>query len=129
MSGDGKVSYGPLVCVVDDDSLMRDSTVRLIRSFGFRAEAFASAQQFDNSGHRENTACLILDVRMPGMSGIELQRELVASHRAIPVILITAHEDEGLRVQGLRDGAVAFLVKPFSEESLLQAVRSALAER
>lgn len=129
MSGDVKLSDEPLVCVVDDDSLMRDSTVRLIRLCGFRAEGFASAEQFDNSRWRENTACLILDVRMPGMSGIELQRELVASHRTIPVIFISANDAEGLRVQGLRDGAVAFLVKPFSEESLLQAVRSALAQR
>jgi FixJ family two-component response regulator len=128
MSANAKVYKKPLLCVVDDDSLMRDSTVRLIRSFGFRVEAFASAEEFDNSGYLEETACLILDVRMPGTSGLELQRQLLANRRAIPVILITADEDEGLRAQALRGGAIAFLLKPFSEESLLQALRSALVE-
>jgi FixJ family two-component response regulator len=128
MSANAKAYKKPLVCVVDDDSLMRDSTARLIRSFGFSVEAFASAEEFDNSGYLEETACLILDVRMPGTSGLELQRQLVANRRAIPVILITAYEDEGLRAQALRGGAIAFLLKPFSEESLLQALRSALTE-
>jgi FixJ family two-component response regulator len=94
MSANAKVSEKPLVCVVDDDSLIRDSTVRLIRSFGFRVEAFASAEEFGNSGYLEETACLILDVRMPGMDGLELQHRLSETGNRIPIVFITAHADE-----------------------------------
>ena len=104
MSASAKLSEKPLVCVVDDDSLLRDSTLRLLRSFGFRAETFASAEEFLNSSYLQEAARLILDMRMPGMSGIELQRKLVASHYEIPVIFITAYEEEGTRAQALREG-------------------------
>jgi FixJ family two-component response regulator len=129
MSADAKVSEKPLVCVVDDDSLMRDSTARLIRSFGFRAEAFASAEEFDNSGYLEETACLILDVRMPGMDGLELQHRLSETRKRIPIVFITAHADDEQERRAMEAGAVGFLYKPFSQESILQAVRFALGEQ
>ena len=129
MSANGKVSEKPLVCVVDDDSLIRDSTVRLIRSFGFRVEAFPSAEGFGNSGYLEETACLILDVRMPGMSGLDLQHQLAVTHCRIPIILITSHEDDGARARALVAGAVAFLYKPFREEALLNALHTALKSK
>jgi FixJ family two-component response regulator len=129
MSANTKVSEKVVVCVVDDDSLIRDSTQRLLRSFGFRAEAFASAEEFRNSGYLAETACLILDVRMPGVSGIELQHQLAASHCEIPVIFITAYEDEGMRAQALRDGVGALLIKPFSEQALINAINEALTSK
>jgi FixJ family two-component response regulator len=129
MSANAKVSEKALVCVVDDDSLMRDSTVRLIHSFGFRVEGFASADEFGNSGYLEETACLILDVRMPGMDGLELQCRLSEAGEQIPIIFITAHADDQQERRAMEAGAVGFLYKPFSQESLLQAVRSALGEQ
>jgi FixJ family two-component response regulator len=129
MTANGKVSEQPLVCVVDDDALIRDSTVRLIRSFGFRVEAFASAEEFGNSGYFEETACLILDVRMPGMDGLELQYHLSEAGERIPIVFITAHADDEQERRAMEAGAVGFLYKPFSQESLLQAVRSALGEQ
>jgi len=115
-----------LVLVVEDDDLMRSSTRRLLRSAGFRVEAFASAEEFLKSGRAAETACLILDLRMPGMNGLELQRHLAAEGCHIPIIFITAHDNQELRMQALREGAVDFLLKPFSEEALLQAIRKAL---
>jgi FixJ family two-component response regulator len=129
MSGNAKISEKSIVCVVDDDSLIRDSTQRLIRSFGFRAEAFASAEEFESAGYLEEAAWLILDVRMPGMSGIELQRQLASRRREIPIIFITAYEDEVVRAQAIREGAVAFLIKPFSEEVLLDAIHMAFSPK
>jgi len=89
-------------------------------------EAFASAEEFLNSGNLHNTRCMILDVRMPVMNGLELQRRLAASHREIPVIFITAHGDEAARSQALKDGAVDYLIKPFREEALLHAISVAM---
>jgi FixJ family two-component response regulator len=129
MSANGKVSEKPLVCVVDDDSLIRDSTVRLIRSFGFRVEAFASAEEFRNSGYLEETACLVLDVRMPDIDGLELQRRLSEAGERIPIVFITAYADDEQERRAMEAGAVGFLYKPFSQESLLQAVRSAVGEQ
>ena len=118
----------PLVSIVDDDESVRESLRGLIRSIGLGVETFASAEDFARSAQLENTDCLILDVRMPGMSGLDLQRELVASERDIPIIFITAHgSDEGVRARALRDGAVAYLSKPFSEDALLDAVNAALS--
>ena|SRR5262245_49479611 len=116
----------PLISVVDDDTSVRESLQCLIRSFGFAVEAFASAEEFLNSGNLHNTRCMILDVRMPVMNGPELQRRLAASHREIPVIFITAHGDEAARSQALKDGAVDYLIKPFREEALLHAIRVAM---
>ncbi|MCU1307431.1 MAG: response regulator receiver protein [Acidobacteriaceae bacterium] len=103
---------------------MRESLRGLIRSIGFSANVFASAEDFLKSD--QNTNCLILDVRMPGMNGLELHRQLMGSAREIPVIFITAHGDEEARSRALKDGAVAYLFKPFSEDALLNAVYAAL---
>ena len=117
----------PLVSIVDDDESIRESLRGLIRSIGLGVQTFASAEDFARSAQLEQTDCLILDVRMPGMSGLDLQRELVASERDIPIIFITAHgSDDGTRARALRDGAVAYLIKPFSEDALLKAVNAAL---
>ena len=115
-----------LVLVVDDDDLMRKSTRRLLRSAGFRVEAFASAEEFLKSGLAAETACLILDLRMPGMNGLQLQQRLTGEGRLIPIIFITAQDNEEIRRQAMRAGAVDFLQKPFSEEALLKAIRNAL---
>jgi len=116
-----------LVAVVDDDESIRESLRGLIRSIGLRVETFPSAEAFSRSADLGKTDCLILDVRMPGMSGLELQSELAAGAHDIPIIFITAHgSDEGVRARALRDGAVAYLSKPFSEDALLEAVTTAL---
>ena len=116
----------PLISIVDDDDSVRESLSGLIRSVGFKAVVFASAEEFLNSGQLRNTDCLILDVRMSGMNGLELQRQLGASHCEIPIIFITAHGDEEVRSRALNGGAVEYLLKPFSEEALLKAIDVAL---
>ena len=116
----------PLISVVDDDDSVRESLRGLIRSVGFAMKVFASAEEFLNSDHLRNTNCLILDVRMPGMNGLELQRQLAATDRKIPVIFITAHGDDEVRSRALNGGAVDYLLKPFSEEALLNAIDAAL---
>jgi FixJ family two-component response regulator len=123
------MANSPLISVVDDDDSVRESLRGLIRSVGFAAAVFASAEEFLNSDHLRNTDCLILDVRMPGMNGLELQRRLAASHMSIPVIFITAHGDEEVRSRALNGGAVDYLLKPFSEEALLNAINTALKTR
>jgi FixJ family two-component response regulator len=115
-----------LISVVDDDTSVRESLQCLIRSFGFVVEAFASAEEFLNSDHLPNTRCLILDMRMPGMNGLELQRRLAASHYEVSVIFITAHGDEAARSRALKNGAVDYLLKPFREEALFHAIHAAL---
>jgi len=105
---------------------IREATESLIRSVGFRAVVFPSAEDFLRSSHLQDTACLIVDVRMPGMSGLELQRQLAAANYSMPIIFITAHGDEEAHARALRAGAVAFLDKPFSDEVLLRAVQAAL---
>lgn len=120
----------PLISVVDDDDSVRESLESLLRSLGFAVKVFASAEDFLKSDYLRDTACLILDVRMPGMSGIELQRHLVASHSELPVIFITAHGfEQETRSRAIRDGAVDYLSKPFSEDALLNAVRRALSQK
>jgi FixJ family two-component response regulator len=120
------MSESSLIAVVDDDEAIREATESLIRSVGFRAVVFPSAEDFLRSSHLQDTACLIVDVRMPGMSGLELQRQLAAANYSMPIIFITAHGDEEARARALRAGAVAFLDKPFSDEVLLRAVQAAL---
>ena len=115
-----------LISIVDDDESIREAIQSLLRSVGFRAKTFASAEQFLQSDQIENTACLILDVRMPGMSGLELQRRLIATQCRIPIVFVTAHGDEEARSRALQEGAVEFLLKPFSEEALLNAIQAAL---
>jgi FixJ family two-component response regulator len=116
----------PLIAVVDDDEAIREAIQSLIRSVGLRVAVFASGEDFLHSGQLQATACLIVDVRMPRMSGIELQRQLATAHYPMPIIFITAHGDEETRARALRAGAVAFLDKPFSDEGLLMAVQAAL---
>ncbi len=123
------MSNPPLISVVDDDESVRESLSGLIRSVGFGALVFASAEEFLSSNRLLDTDCLILDVRMPGMNGLELQRRLAASHTSIPVIFITAHGDEEARVRALNGGAVEYLLKPFSEEALLSAIDAALKSK
>jgi FixJ family two-component response regulator len=121
-----KNSKKSLICVVDDDLLVRESITRLLRAFRFKVEALASAEEFLDSGCLAETGCMILDVRIPGISGLELQRRLALSNSDLPIIFITAHEDEEWRRQALAAGAMAFLYKPFSEEALLKAINTAL---
>jgi FixJ family two-component response regulator len=113
------------IVIVDDDESVRRALKRLLKSSDFRVEVFASARDFLDFAHLRETSCLILDVRMPGMDGLELQRQLAASHH-IPIIFITGHGDEDTRERALQAGAAGFLAKPFSEEALLSAVHSAL---
>ena len=115
-----------LISIVDDDESVRESVSSLVRSAGFGTTVFASAEEFLNSAQLRDTACLILDLRMPGMSGLELQRRLSDADYRIPIIFITAQRDEGDRMQALKAGAVDFLYKPFSENALLKAVDTAL---
>lgn len=115
-----------LISVVDDDEAVRRTTTFLIESFGFRAAAFDSAESLLRSGQLHNISCLILDVQMPGMNGLELQSELAAAGYGIPIIFITSYDDKESRGRAMQAGAVAFLGKPFSDEQLLQTVRSAL---
>jgi len=105
---------------------MRGALRRLLRSVGFTVAEFISAEEFLQAGQLQNTACVIVDVRMPGMSGLELQQHLATTHCLIPLIFITAHGDEEARARALRAGAVDFLYKPFRQEVLLGAIQSAL---
>jgi FixJ family two-component response regulator len=115
------------IYVVDDDASVREALRGLLRSAGLRAEVFGSATEFLASGRVSDAACLILDVRMPGMGGLELQEELIGSSRRVPIIFITAHGDEDARSRALERGAIDFLQKPFSDDALLDAIGAALA--
>jgi FixJ family two-component response regulator len=115
-----------MVAIVDDDDLMRSALLGLLKSAGLLAQAFASAEEFLKSGHQNSTGCLITDIRMPGMSGLELQAHLNADHCRIPTIFITAHGDAKMRMQAMRAGAAEFLAKPFDDEALLESVRAAM---
>lgn len=115
-----------LVVIVDDDELIRDSLNGLMKAAGFSSLAFASAEEFLNSGQQEHTACLIADIRMPGMSGLDLQSRLSKDNLTIPIIFITAQGDEKMRMQALRAGAVEFLAKPIDDDVLLDIVQAAL---
>jgi FixJ family two-component response regulator len=115
-----------VVTIVDDDESVRSALEGLMKAVGFTALTFASAEEFLSSGEQERTSCLIADIRMPGMSGLELQSKLNAERFRIPIIFITAQGDEKMRMQALRAGAVEFLTKPFDDEVLLDTVRAAL---
>jgi FixJ family two-component response regulator len=114
------------IAIVDDDDSMRSAVQDLLEAVNLPAHGFASAEEFLSSGKQHHTACLIADIRMPGMSGLELQAELNAERCRIPIIFITAHGDQRMRMQALRAGAVEFLAKPFDNEALLDSVRAAL---
>ena len=117
---------GNMVAIVDDDDLLRSALQGLLKSVGLPAQAFASAEEFLKSGQQHQVGCLVADIRMPGMSGLELQAKLNADQCKIPTIFITAHGDEKMRMQALRAGAVEFMAKPFDDEALLESVRAAL---
>jgi len=115
-----------MVAIIEDDESYRVAVRRLLRSAGFSVQSFASAEDFLNSGEQRETGCLIADIRMPGMSGLDLQSKLNSDQCPIPTIFITAHGDEKMRLQAMRGGAVKFLAKPFDGEVLIEAVRVAL---
>jgi FixJ family two-component response regulator len=119
-------SESSLVAIVDDDDLMRSALQGLLKAVGLPSRAFASAEEFLNSGQQHQTACLIADIRMSGISGLELQTRLNAEHCQIPTIFITAHGDAQMRMQALRAGAVEFLTKPFDDEALIESVQATL---
>lgn len=118
----------PLISIVDDDDSLRDSLENLIRSFGFRTQGFRSATPFLSSNQARETACLILDVRMPGLSGLDLQREMMTQNWRVPIIFITSHADDYAQARALEAGAVAFLYKPCRAEDLLAAIEAALGQ-
>jgi two-component system response regulator FixJ len=112
----------PLVAVVDDDEPFRRSVERLLRSAGFRVDTFGSAEDFLERGNLDRIACAILDVKLPGMNGLDLQRRLLTRPRPMPIVFVSAHEDAVIRATALRAGAIAFLNKPFDDDTLLDAL-------
>jgi FixJ family two-component response regulator len=116
----------PMVFVVDDDESMREAVSSLIRSVGLRVETFASAKDFLQANRPQVPACLVLDVRLPGRSGLEVQRELAAANNPIPIIFITGHGDIPMSVRAMKAGAVEFLPKPFRDQDLLDAIQQAI---
>src|SRR5258708_27653482 len=117
----------PSVLVIDDDPEFRDSVVRLLRTVGLPARQFSSVPDFLKADLPDGPTCLVLDVRLPGRSGLELQRDLVAANRPVPIIFITAHADVPMTVQAMKGGAIEFLTKPFRDQDLLDAVEAGLA--
>jgi FixJ family two-component response regulator len=124
--GKRSTSERSLVSVVDDDESIRESLPDLLGEFGFAARAFSSAEAFLSSDCVDKTRCLILDVMMPGMTGLDLQQELTRRGQEIPVVFITARKEETIRARALKQGAVKFLNKPFSDTALLDALNAAL---
>ena len=115
-----------MVAIVDDDESVLSALLITMKAAGLPARAFASAEEYLASGEQDETGCLIADIRMPGMSGLELQARLEAEHRLIPILFISAHGDEEVRLRAMRAGAVEFLAKPFDRKVLLDHVRAAL---
>ncbi len=116
----------PLISIIDDDESMREAIKGLMRSLGYRVEAVASAQEFLSSRHVHRTSCLIADMQMPGMTGLELYQRLSTSGKPIPTILITAYPDDGVRERALSAGVIGYLSKPFEEDDMLACICSAL---
>lgn len=116
----------PMISIIDDDRAVREATKGLVRSLGYNALAFASAEEFLGSDRMSDTACLITDLQMPGLSGIELQDRLVADGHQMPIIFITAYPEENIRVRAIKAGAVCFMSKPYSDESLIGCIERAL---
>src|SRR6476469_7474069 len=117
----------PSVLIIDDDPEFRDSVARLLRSVGLHTQQFSSVSDFFNAPPPDGPTCLVLDIRMPGRSGLELQRDLATANRQLPIIFITAHADIPMTVQAMKGGAIEFLAKPFRDQDLLDAVETALA--
>jgi len=126
MNAKNKITEAPVVSIVDDDVSVRRSTERLLRCSGLRAEAFASGEEFLQSANMAETACLLLDMSMPGMNGLELQRRLAEIGRLIPIIFLSARASEEEERRALQAGAAGFLRKPVSKETLLDAIRIAI---
>ena len=118
-----------MISIVDDNDSVRESLRRLMRSVGFTVNISASAEEFLNSDYLYNTDCLILDVRLPGMDGLDLQRHLATSHSKIPIIFITSYEDDEVRARAINAGAVDYFLKPFNDEDLLNAIDTALKSK
>jgi FixJ family two-component response regulator len=127
-TGNPHLTKALVISIIDDDSSIREAVKRLIKSLGYVAATFASAEEFLKSGHLHDTACLITDVQMPGMSGVELQSHLLASGHRVPVIMVTGFPEEGVRARALEAGAFGFLSKPFSEDSLIACLNRALRQ-
>ena len=117
----------PSVSIVDDDPEFRDSVERLLRSIGLHTRQFSSVSDFLNADPSDGPTCLVLDIRMPGGSGLELQRDLAAANRHVPIIFMTAHGDIPMTVQAMKGGAIEFLMKPFRDQDLIDAVEAGLA--
>jgi len=115
------------VLIIDDDPDFRESVGRLLRSVGLQSQQFSSVSDFFNAPPPDGPTCLVLDIRMPGRSGLELQRDLAAANRQVPIIFITAHGDIPMTVQAMKGGAIEFLTKPFRDQELLEAVQAGLA--
>jgi FixJ family two-component response regulator len=120
------LKHGQIISIVDDDASVRDSTRNLVRSLGHEAVTFDSAEAFLNSGHIDDTACLITDLQMPGMSGLQLQTQLIEQGHRLPIIVITAYPEPRARAQALAAGALGFLSKPFKDENLITCLDQAL---
>jgi len=116
----------PLVAIIDDDELFRRSIERLVGSAGFTVEAFGSAEEFLERGNLDRTACAILDLKLPGMNGLELQQRLITSSRPMPIVFVSAHDEAVTRANALRAGAIAFLKKPFDNSTLLDALHRSI---
>jgi FixJ family two-component response regulator len=129
LRGSTLLAQVPVISIIDDDASVREATQRLLRSLGYVAHAFASADEFLRSSHLSDSSCLITDVKMPGMSGVELQRHLQLQRCQVPLIFITSFDDEGIRTQALNAGAVCFLTKPFEIRTLIKHLEEALKRR
>ena len=127
--GRAALSKPPLVAVIDDDASVRATTDSLVRSLGYIVNTFASAEEFLRSNRLDDLSCVIADVQMPGMSGVELQAHLLTQGDQVPFIFVTAFPDEGVRAQALRAGAICYLTKPFDGDSLIQGLQAALKKR
>ena len=120
------MAKAPVIAIIDDDASVRATTDSLVRSFGYIVHTFASAEDFLQSSHLGDTSCVISDVQMPAMSGIELQAHLLAKGHRVPFIFITAFPDQRIRARALGAGAICYLIKPFDEHSLIQCLDAAL---
>lgn len=124
--GNDRAASKPIITIVEDDTLVLRSLVRLIRTAGYRVLAFESAEEFLESTKAGEVACAILDLQLPGMSGLELQARLTAANCQVPIVFVTAHDEPEMRAQALRNGAIAFFGKPLKDDDLLEAIDSAV---
>jgi FixJ family two-component response regulator len=120
------MAHEQFIAIVDDDASVREAASNLFRSMGFKARAFASAEEFLSSGSLDAISCLVLDVQMPGMGGLHLQSHLAATGRHVPIVFVTGYPDDSVRTKAMQSGAVCFLTKPFDEGDLLDGLRTAL---